>query len=307
MSFKFSAQPHPIQRMHAQKVEHLNDFVAVEEPLEIRLRFVENRIWEERSLSITMRTPGNDVDLALGFLFTEGILQAGEWVEKIEERGDENVIILTFSESKILDWGQLQRHFYTTSSCGVCGKSSIDSVKANCNIFNPNSPTAPPDGNQVESLRVAIDKDHSVYTSDFLFALDAEVQKSQEQFGLTGGIHACALFRMPEATQLNQAPQLIAIREDVGRHNALDKLIGFLLQEQQIPVTHQLLWLSGRCSFEMIQKAATAGIRTIAAVGAPTSLAIELADELGITLVGFLKGNRCNVYTHPQRILHTNH
>ena len=248
------------------------DALAVEEPLEIRLVYGEpgNRL--EKNISITMRTPGQDVELAAGFLFTEGIIHDRNEVQQIISGTNSVTVFLqstvAFAPEKI------ERHFYTSSSCGVCGKASIDAVK---NQFGP-EPSA-------DALRV---------NAELLIRLPEELRRQQEVFAHTGGLHAAALFTADG--------RFLAVREDVGRHNALDKLIGACLQSGQLPLNQHILLLSGRASFELIQKAAMADIRIVCAVGAPSSLAVELAKERGITLAGFLRESRFNIYSGPQRI-----
>ncbi len=239
-----------------------------------------------KALSITMRTPGNDQELAAGFLFTEGIISDASEILGFQESSLGDTLTVELRNFDAVDQRSLDRHFYTTSSCGVCGKSSIDAVKTHCKIALP-----------PENLNVSASQ---------LLEFPELLRKQQSAFDFTGGIHACALF--------SADGKLHALREDVGRHNALDKLIGsFLIPSTKsmgsgeathsgIPLTNYVLLLSGRASFELVQKAGMAGIRCIAAVGAPSSLAIELAEELGITLVGFLRQSRFNIYTHPHRI-----
>ena len=239
-----------------------------------------------KALSITMRTPGNDQELAAGFLFTEGIISDASEILGFQESSLGDTLTVELRNFDAVNLRSLDRHFYTTSSCGVCGKSSIDAVKTHCKIALP-----------PESLNVSASQ---------LLEFPELLRKQQSAFDFTGGIHACALF--------SADGKLHALREDVGRHNALDKLIGsFLIPSTKsigsgeathsgIPLTNFILLLSGRASFELVQKAGMAGIRCIAAVGAPSSLAIELAEELGITLVGFLRQSRFNIYAHPHRI-----
>jgi FdhD protein len=256
-----------------------NDFVAVEEPLEIRLTGANLEPNTDKNIAITMRTPGNDGDLALGFLFTEGIISSAQDIISTQESPDQSIITIHLHDSVVVDLDSMERHFYTTSSCGVCGKASIDAVQIKCKIALPQT-----------QWKV----DASV-----LFRLPDALRNAQASFEHTGGIHGCGLFDL--------GGKLIHTSEDVGRHNALDKLIGhFVLSTpegaDQIPLCNHILLLSGRISFELVQKAAMAGIRMIAAVGAPSSLAIDLAEDMGITLVGFLRGERCNIYTHSQRV-----
>lgn len=245
-----------------------SDYVAVEDPLEIQIIHHSMNSGLPKSVSITMRTPGHDEDLAVGFLFTEGLIADEKDIESTIQKGP-NHVWLTFHESASVQLNSLERNFYTTSSCGLCGKASIDAIKTKSKF--PISAKAPlPD-------------------KKMLFGLQEKINNAQTLFSKTGGIHAAALF--------SKSGELIRLREDVGRHNALDKLIGSLLLEGQIPAYDRMLLLSGRASFELIQKAGMAGIGTVIAVGAPSSLAIELAEELNITLVGFLKPNRFNVYS----------
>ena len=228
-----------------------------------------------------MRTPGNDVNLAVGFLFSEGIIKNRQELEHITQGNDTNgnVIIAKLQPHVSVDLVKLERHFYTTSSCGVCGKTSMEAVEQQCNIELP--------------------KTQWKIEPSILYTLPDILRAEQSNFDQTGGIHGCGLFDL--------IGNLIHTSEDVGRHNALDKLIGhFVLSTpeaaDQIPLCNHILLLSGRISFELVQKAAMAGIRMIAAVGAPSSLAIDLAEDMGITLIGFLRGDRCNIYTHSGRV-----
>lgn len=267
---KTSLQAFEIQKYVKGERQFINDLLSVEEPLGIKIRHQN----ELHDISVTMRTPGNDDCLSLGFLFTEGIIQDFQDVVKIEENTeDSNVTIELRSE---LNWqkDKLQRNFYTTSSCGVCGKASIDAVKLACPIVVPQ-----------KKWTVA---------SSILLGLPQKMREVQESFEFSGGIHASALFSLDGL--------LLEIKEDVGRHNALDKLIGSQLMKRRIPLFEHILILSGRGSFELIQKAAMSGIRFVACVGAPSSLAVELAEEYDITLVGFLKDARYNVYTGFDRV-----
>jgi FdhD protein len=223
-----------------------------------------------------MRTPGNDGELALGFLFTEGIIR--DWSEIADVKLDVNEgdawVEVTLKGERTVDLANLERHFYTTSSCGVCGKTSIAAVQKACTVILPQKKWQ--------------------ISQEIIRRMPEVLRKSQNNFEYSGGIHACGFF--------NLEGELVALREDVGRHNALDKLIGWSLQNQKIPLFNGVLVLSGRASFELVQKAGMAGIRMIAAIGAPSSLAVELAEEFDISLVGFLKENRFNVYHGADRI-----
>lgn len=256
-----------------------DDLLAVEEPLEIRIVYGNDTNRQQKNISITMCTPGHDEELATGFLFTEGIIKTKEEVRRCINTGDAgNHIVIADLESGIFfDPKKIERHFYTSSSCGVCGKSSIDAVKT---VF------AGVGGGSKDPIRV---------NAAVLTTLPEALRKQQEVFEHTGGLHASALF------DLNG--NLLLTREDVGRHNALDKLIGALLMEGRVPLDGHILLLSGRASFELIQKAAMAGIKIVCAVGAPSSLAVELARECDMTLVGFLRDGRFNIYTGEQRII----
>ena len=275
MSDKFSISPTEVHRLEGQKLSLQPDFVAVEEPLEIKLLVGDSTA--AQPISVTMRTPGNDESLALGFLFTEGIIKHGSDVQSIHVAEDPygNALTVQLKSHVTVDLAKLERHFYTTSSCGVCGKASLEAVQQQCNIELPKTQWKVP--------------------SQVLYSLPDSLRNQQANFAQTGGIHGCALFDLDG--------NFILSAEDVGRHNALDKLIGqCILSMPPIPLSNHILMLSGRISFELVQKAAMAGIRFIAAVGAPSSLAIDLAEDMGITLVGFLRGERCNIYTHPHRV-----
>lgn len=258
-----------------------SDSLAIEEPLEIRLEYGLPNERQVRNISVTMRTPGNDAELAIGFLFTEGILKHQQDVLASDHcfiacaENKENVIKIDLKEGVVPDLHNTERNFYTTSSCGVCGKASIGAIKT-VSVFN---------GGEV---------DNSV-SADVLYRLPEILSCYQDVFTATGGLHASALF--------DQSGELLLIREDVGRHNALDKLIGAALKEGMLPLNRHILLLSGRASFELVQKATMAGINIIAAVGAPSSLAVQLAEEFNITLIGFLRGRRFNIYTASNRVL----
>lgn len=251
------------------------DDVSVEEPLEIRVCYHVADKKETKNISVTMRTPGNDAELAAGFLFTEGIISGREHVKSIYSpqvecsRNSENVVIVELTEGFVPELMKADRNFYTTSSCGVCGKGSIESIRTVSSFHNHKK------GNTDLSLET-------------LYQLSEKLQSFQNNFSATGGIHASGIFDLEG--------NLLALREDVGRHNALDKLIGYALSADLLPLDDKILVLSGRASFELIQKAAMAGITIVAAIGAPSSLAIDLAKEFDITLLGFLRDNRFNIY-----------
>ena len=253
------------------------DAIAVEEPLEIRILkagSTENG-GTGRSISITMRTPGNDSELALGFLYGEGILREPRDVIDVRPCGPTgNVVRVTVRADLPFELARLERNFYTSSSCGVCGKASIEAVTASAGLRRVTG-----------DLRV----DESL-----LRRLPDVLRAAQSGFEATGGMHAVGLF--------THAAELVACREDVGRHNAMDKLVGAALRDEQLPWNDRVLLLSGRASFELLQKAMMAGAPIVAAIGAPSSLAVELAESAGITLVAFLRDAGCNVYCHPFRI-----
>ncbi|MBK8340668.1 MAG: formate dehydrogenase accessory sulfurtransferase FdhD [Flavobacteriales bacterium] len=261
-----------ITRIENGSASEADDILVTEEPLEIRLGHgpVDDR--KEFRLSVTMRTPGHDEELALGFLFTEGLITDPQQILRVaycenvkeEERG--NVVRAELHPSVVVDPAKWQRNFYTTSSCGVCGKSSIDAVRVQCT-----SPTVP-----------FGDVDPAVLT-----ALPDRMRQAQTVFKHTGGIHAAALF--------DRSGSLLLLREDVGRHNAVDKVIGAALASG-LPTGNRLLLVSGRAGFELVQKCVVAGIPLMAAVGAPSSLAVRMASESGLTLIGFLRGERFNIY-----------
>jgi FdhD protein len=255
-----------------------DDAVAVEEPLEIRLGRYEDGRLQHRPVSITMRTPGDDFELAAGFLFTEGILQSRQQVQEIHYcgrgKGLTNTLRVDLAAGVTVDVQRLERNFYTTSSCGVCGKTSIEALATGA------VPVAPTDGFTIDARLIG--------------ELPARLQAQQDAFRSTGGLHASALFA--------RDGELLALREDVGRHNALDKLVGARFLADALPANDAILFLSGRASFELLQKAVMAGIPVVCAVGAPSSLAIAAAREFGVTLLGFVRDDRFNVYAGEQRL-----
>jgi len=281
-----STKPVRVAKVSDTESTGQDDLLAVEEPLEIRLKYIAEEVPVTKNVSVTMRTPGNDAELAAGFLFTEGIIKSYNDIAEISQaniacaENKQNTILVELKEHIVPNLNNTERNFYTTSSCGVCGKGSISAIRT-VSIFEQD---------KSEDLTV---------TSDMLFGLPDLLRPQQATFESTGGLHASALF--------NKNGELLLLREDVGRHNALDKLIGAALANDWLPLNDKILLLSGRASFELVQKAAMAGIRVIAAVGAPSSLAVELAEEFNITLAGFLRGRRFNIYTAASRIvLHIN-
>jgi FdhD protein len=253
------------------------DVVAVEEPLEIRLHVedAERRHLVRTTVAVTMRTPGDDAALAAGFLFTEGIVRDPAQVEAIRAARSGNVVRVWLRPGTAVDLARLERHFYTSSSCGVCGKASIDALRAaSCYALPAASP--------------AID-------AALVHALPQRLRDAQPVFDRTGALHAAALFDAEGGLRL--------LREDVGRHNALDKVVGAEFLAARLPAHDRVLLVSGRASFELVQKAYMAGIPVLAAVGAPSSLAVQLAAEVGMTLLGFVRDGRFNVYAGGERVI----
>jgi FdhD protein len=279
-----STRPVAVRRFRGGKLGSSDDpdVVATEEPFEIRLGYSRrDGSRAEEPVSVTMRTPGHDEDLAVGFLLTEGIIRARSDVEGVVARSQRatdgliNVVRVELTPGVAVDFKRLERNFYMTSSCGVCGKASIDAVAIQGQYDLAANP-----------FRMS---------GDALGRLPAALKARQAVFEQTGGLHASGLFDADGA--------IVALREDVGRHNALDKLVGHALMRGEVPLVRNGVIVSGRASFELMQKAKMAGVPLVAAVGAPSSLAVELAREFGITLVGFLKPDRFNVYSRPDRIL----
>lgn len=254
------------------------DSLAVEEPLEIRLGFKENGVTKHQAVSITMRTPENDYELAAGFLFTEGILQSKNQIEAIKHCGkfpnNRNTVRLDLSPETSIDFKKLERNFYTTSSCGVCGKSSIEALTTGAK--------------RIERA------DFPQFSAATIHELPIKIRERQKVFDKTGGLHAAALFDV--------AGNLIDLKEDVGRHNAVDKLIGAQFLADNLPLADKILFLSGRASFELLQKAVMAQIPVVCAVGAPSSLAVEAARNFGVTLLGFVRDGRFNIYHGAERL-----
>ena len=265
----------PIKKIQSGKETIAMDKVAVEEPLQIELAYSTATGLMQKNIAVTMRTPGHDEELAAGFLFSEGIVSDTDAIANIKQvMADGNRILVSLKENVVPVLANAARNFYSTSSCGICGKASIDAIQT-ISLY----------AQQKDALRI---------NAAVLYALPMALQQQQHVFEDTGGIHASGLF--------TATGELIMLREDVGRHNALDKLIGAALLQHMLPLNNTILLLSGRISFELVQKAAMAGIRMIAAVGAPSSLAIELAQETGITLVGFLRDRRFNIYSGRERV-----
>ena len=266
-----------VKKVNATTFSDADDVLATEEPLEIRLEFGPPGKREQKNISVTMRTPGNDMELAAGFLYTEGIIHAPSDIVSVKylKEDNENIVLFSLNEQVTPEMNKLERNFYTTSSCGVCGKASIEAVRTACPI---------PDN--FDTIRIP---------AKLIYQLPGLLRKQQDIFEHTGGLHGCALFDL--------FGSLLLSREDVGRHNALDKLIGAALNKGMLPLNQHILLLSGRASFELIQKAIMSGIKIVAAVGAPSSLAAEMAEEWGLTLIGFLRDERFNIYSGAERIV----
>lgn len=256
-----------------------SDVLATEEPMEVRLVTAD----ETRTVAVTMRTPGNDFELAAGFLYGEGIVSSPRQIRRISYCVDReldadqqyNIVNVEVSgRSADYDLPSLERHFYTTSACGVCGKASLEQLELKgCPVVAPGPEISP----------------------EAIYALPDKLREAQGLFDATGGLHAAALF--------DADGELVALREDVGRHNATDKLVGWALLEGKTPLSEHIVMVSGRSSFEILQKALQAGVPVVCAISAPSSLAVDVAREFGMTLVGFLRGERFNVYAGDERIL----
>ncbi|WP_440670095.1 formate dehydrogenase accessory sulfurtransferase FdhD [Candidatus Pelagibacter sp. HIMB1483] len=264
------------------KLEKIEDLISIEEPLEISLKFKDKEKWITQSLSITMRTPGHDEDLVKGFLFNEQIIQNLKDIENIESFGDkvgqyniQNKILVTLNNSQNVNISKIKRDFLTNSSCGVCGKSSLDALEI---IKKDKTP-----------------KSNPKLSKEIIINSPSTLRKNQSEFAKTGGIHASGLF--------SSDGSLISLREDVGRHNALDKMIGDSLANNYLKPNDQFITCSGRLNFELVQKVLMTNIGLMIGVGAPTSLAIDLANRFDMTLVGFVKEDSFNIYTNNQKVI----
>ena len=271
-----------ISKFDNNNLSEIKDFISIEEPLQMDLKFKKGNDWLINNISITMRTPGNDEDLISGFLFNEKIIDNIFDIEKIEKIGDpvgdfniQNTIQATIKNSKNIEIDKLKRNFLTNSSCGVCGKTSLDTVEIVKN----------------EKLKL----DYPKIKKDIILKSPELLISKQSEFSKTGGIHASSLI------DLNG--KVIVTREDVGRHNALDKLIGFAQKNKLVDNHSQFIACSGRLNFELVQKGLMSNIAVMAGVGAPTSLAIDLAKRFNMTLIGFVKKTSFNIYTNKNRII----
>ena len=270
-----------IHRVENSTLEESSDCIAIEEPLEIAIRYFKNNEWIIDPLMVTMRTPGDNESLVSGLLFSEGIIQDKDAIDTIDVNGEnkgkydvDNSLIVTLSKGNQLDLKNLQRHFMVNSSCGVCGKGTLNAIEI---AYEPN-----------------IDKAGPIVSIDLITELPNILRARQEQFANTGGVHASAL--------LTEGGKVLHLAEDVGRHNALDKLIGHVRCNDMLRPIEQFVMCSGRLGFDIIQKAVMSRIGMIVGIGAPTSLALDLAKKFDITLIGFIKKNKYNIYTGAWRI-----
>ena len=271
-----------VVKFKKNKFENVDDFISIEEPLEISLKYKEQNKWVQNSLSITMRTPGHDEDLVRGFLFNEQIIQNLKDIQTIESFGEkvgkyniQNKILVTLNNSKNVNILKIKKDFLTNSSCGVCGKSSLDALDI---LKKEKTPKSSPK-----------------LSKNVLINSPSILRKNQSEFAKTGGIHASGLF--------SSNGNLISLREDVGRHNALDKMIGDSLINNYLQPMDQFITCSGRLNFELVQKVLMTNIGFMIGVGAPTSLAIDLANKFDMTLVGFVKEDSFNIYTNNQKVI----
>ena len=277
MSFDYK-----VSKFKNNELKESTDQISIEEPLEIIIKFKENNTWIQNTISVTMRTPGDDKNLITGFLFNEKIIENINYIEDIQSIGKplgkynlNNKIIVTLNNSQNIDIDKIKRNFLTNSSCGVCGKTSLDTLE------------------MIKKDKIIKSLPKIKYK---IITESSEIlRKNQIEFSKTGGIHASGL--------LDTDGNIIALKEDVGRHNALDKLIGYALRKNLLDVTNQFLACSGRLNFDLVQKALMANIGVLTGVGAPTSLAIDLANKFDMTLVGFVKEDRFNIYSNEDRII----
>ena len=277
MSFDYK-----VSKFKNNELKESTDQISIEEPLEIIIKFKENNTWIQNTISVTMRTPGDDKNLITGFLFNEKIIENINYIEDIQSIGKpvgkynlDNKIIVTLNNSQNIDIDKIKRNFLTNSSCGVCGKTSLDTLE------------------MIKKDKIIKSLPKIKYK---IITESSEIlRKNQIEFSKTGGIHASGL--------LDTDGNIIALKEDVGRHNALDKLIGYALRKNLLDVTNQFLACSGRLNFDLVQKALMANIGVLTGVGAPTSLAIDLANKFDMTLVGFVKEDRFNIYSNEDRII----
>ena len=271
-----------VLKYRSNNTNEIDDSISIEEPLEITIKFKNKETWIENTISITMRTPGNDEDLVRGFLFNERIIEKIEYIDKIESIGEnvgqynlKNKIIATINNSENVDIDKIKRNFLTNSSCGVCGKTSLDSLEI------------------IKKDKIV--KSLPEINHEIIMKSPTTLRENQSEFSKTGGIHASGLF--------SDKGDVVAIKEDVGRHNALDKLIGYVLEKKLLNPSNQFLTCSGRLNFELVQKALMSNIGVLIGVGAPTSLAIDLANKFDMTLVGFVKQDSFNIYSNKERII----
>jgi len=271
-----------VLKFESKVLNEFDDQISIEEPLEIILKYKDKKTWVEKTISITMRTPGHDEDLVRGFLFNERVVEQINHIDNIELVGDpvgqyklKNKAVATINNSENIDIDKIKRNFLTNSSCGVCGKTSLDSLE----IIKKD-----------KILRSVPKINHEIIMKSPLM-----LRQNQSEFAKTGGIHASGLF--------DKKGNVIALREDVGRHNALDKLIGSVLKENLLDNSSQFLTCSGRLNFDLVQKALMANIGVLVGVGAPTSLAVDLAKKFNMTLVGFVKDTSFNIYSNNERII----
>ena len=271
-----------VLKYKSNNAKNIDDLISIEEPLEITIKFKDKETWTENTISITMRTPGNDEDLVRGFLFNERIVEKIEYIDKIESVGEnvgqynlKNKIIATINNSENIDIDKIKRNFLTNSSCGVCGKTSLDSLEV------------------IKKDKIL--KSLPKIPHEIIMKSPTILRENQSEFSKTGGIHASGLF--------SDKGDVVAIKEDVGRHNALDKLIGYALEKKLLNPSNQFLTCSGRLNFELVQKALMSNIGVLIGVGAPTSLAIDLANKFDMTLIGFVKQDSFNIYSNKERII----
>ena len=271
-----------VLKFRSNNLKEIDDQVSIEEPLEIIVRYKDKVNWIENTISITMRTPGDDEDLVTGFLFNERVIEKISHIENIVASGEpvgkyklQNKVIITINNSENIDIDKIKRNFLTNSSCGVCGKTSLESLEVI----------------KKDKIIKSIPKIHH----EIIMKSPDILRQNQSEFSKTGGIHASGLFKT--------GGEIVAVKEDVGRHNALDKLIGFVLKQNLLDNSSQFLTCSGRLNFDLVQKALMANIGVLIGVGAPTSLAVDLAKKFNMTLIGFVKDKSFNIYSNNERII----